>query len=182
MKSRISFAFILAAAVLCVLPNVAVPQSGQGSNSQGDQTAAIEGTWIQTITPVGAPAGFTALVWFSAGGTTGATGTADRLPPFALAPTQPISALIGSWRQANNNTYVSSLNFFSFNDGSNGTQVGTVAYGFQNNITYSLTGYNTITGRGTGFKCDINFTPSSCSPQGSITITGTRLIAQGASN
>src|SRR5215467_13268280 len=180
MKNRIRFAFILAATVLCLLPNVAVPQSGQGGNSQGDQTAAIEGTWIQTITPVGAPTGFTALVWFSAGGTTGATGTDDRLPPFALAPTQPISPLIGSWGPADNNTYVSSLNFFSFNDGSNGTQAGTVAYGIQNNITYSLTGYNTIMGRGTGFKCDINFT--SCSPIGSITITGKRLIAQGASN
>jgi len=47
MKNRIRFAFILAATVLCLLPNVAVPQSGQGGNSQGDQTAAIEGTWIQ---------------------------------------------------------------------------------------------------------------------------------------
>jgi len=129
---------------------------------------------------VGAPAGFTALVWFSAGGTTGATGTDDRLPPFALAPTEPISPLIGSWRQVDNNTYVSSLNFSSFNDGSNGTQAGTVAYGIQNNITYWLTGYNTLMGRGTSIKCDINF--SSCSPYGSIKITGTRLIAQGASN
>jgi hypothetical protein len=182
MKTRILFAITLAGAVLGVLPKVAVPQSGQGGNSQGDQGAAIEGTWIQTVTPVGAPAGFTALVWFSAGGATGATGTDDRLMPFALVPTQPISPPTGSWTPADNNTYVSSLNFFSFNDGSHGTQAGTVAYGIQNNITYRLTGYNSLIGKGNSFKCDPNFTPSSCSPYGSITITGTRLIARGASN
>jgi hypothetical protein len=178
MKTRILFAITLAGAVMYVLPNVAVPQSGQGSNSQGDQGAAIEGTWIQTITPVGAPAGFTALVWFSAGGSTGATGTDDRLPPFALVPTQPISPPIGSWRQVDN-TYVSSLNFFSFNDGSHGTQAGTAAYMIQNNITYRLTDYNSLVGMGNSFQCHIDGT--NCSPYGSITITGTRLIAQGAS-
>jgi hypothetical protein len=180
MKTRILFAITVAGAVLCILPKVAVPQSAQGGNSQGEQGAAIEGTWIQTITPVGAPAGFTALVWLSAGGATGATGTDDRLLPFALVPTEPISPLIGSWKQVGNNTYVSSLNFFSFNDGSNGTQAGTAAYGIQNNITYWLTSYNSLMGKGNSLKCDINFTPNSCTPFSSITITGTRLIAQGA--
>jgi hypothetical protein len=173
MKTRILFAITLAGAVLCVLPNVAVPQSGQGGNSQGDQSAAIEGAWIQKILPAGAPAPFIALVSFSAGGATGATGTADRNSPFASAAA-PQSVLIGSWSQSASNTYISTLPFFSFDAGGNALNM------YKNYITYWLTDYNTIMGRGNSVKCDTDGTH--CSPYGSITITGTRLIPQGASN
>ena len=175
MKNRIRFAFILAATVLCLLPNVAVPQSGQGGNSQGDQRAAIEGTWIQTITPVGAPTGFTALMSFTAGGVALATGTGDRLPPFAPAPTAPISGLYGSWRRLDNNTYANTLNFFIFDTGGNALHM------FQNNITFRLTDYNHLVGTGDGFVCDINGNNCVPQPRPSITISGKRLIAQGAS-
>jgi hypothetical protein len=171
MKNRIRFAITLAGVVMCALPNLAMAQSGLG-----DPTA-IEGTWIMTITPMGAPAGFTALVWFSAGGTTGATGTDDRLPPFALVPTEPISTLIGSWTRTDNNTYVSSINFFSFDP-----VLGTAVYMIQNNITYSLTDYNHLKGHGNSVKCDISETPHCSLYNPSIKVTGTRLIAQGASN
>jgi hypothetical protein len=171
MKNAIRFAITLAGAVLCALPNVAMAQSDSG-NSQGDQGAAIEGTWIQNILPAGAPAPFVALVSLSAGGVTMATGTSDRMLPFAPHPTAPISPLIGSWRQLDNNTYVSSLNFFSFDD------QGNAVYMIQNNITYRLTDYNHLVGMGNSFKCDIDGTH--CKPYSSITITGKRLIAQGA--
>ena len=82
---------------------------------------------------------------------------------------------MGSWRPSDNNTYVSSLDFFSFDPNS-----GAAVYTIQNHITYWLTGYNSIMGKGTGVKCDVNF--QNCVPLSSITITGTRLIPQGASN
>jgi hypothetical protein len=172
MKNRIYFAITLAGAVLCALPNVAMAQSGDG-NSQGDQGVAIEGTWIQKILPAGAPAPFIALVSFSAGGVTEATGTADRNSPWA-SPAAPQSILIGSWRPSGSNTYVSTLPFFSFDAAGNALNM------YKNYITYWLTDYNTIEGVGNSVKCQPDGT--ACSPFGSIKISGTRLIAQGASN
>ena len=150
--------------------------------------APIEGTWIQKILPAGAPAPFIALVSFAAGGVTEATGTADRNSPFA-SPAAPQSILIGSWRESDNNTagpdspeaeprlghvYVSTLPLFTFDTAGNALNM------YKNYITYWLTDYNTIEGRGNSVKCDIDGTH--CVPSSSITISGTRLIAQAASN
>jgi hypothetical protein len=156
--------------------------------NQARLVAPIEGTWIQKVLPAGAPAPFIALVSFAAGGVTEATGTADRYSPFASAAA-PQSILVGSWRQSDNNTtgpdipgaerrirqvYVSTLSFFSFDT------EGNALYMYKNYITYWLIDYNTIEGRGNSVKCDIDGTH--CAPYSSITISGTRLIAQGASN
>ena len=155
---------------------------------QARLVAPIEGTWIQKILPAGAPAPFIALVSFAAGGVSEATGTADRNSPFA-SPAAPQSILIGSWRQSENNTagpdspeaeprnrqlYVSTLPFFTFDTAGNALNM------YKNYITYWLTDYNTIEGKGTSVKCDIDGTH--CVPFSSITTSGTRLIPQGASN
>jgi hypothetical protein len=171
MFTRQFMKVVLACApMLFALESLAVAQSRPG-DSQGGQPAAIEGAWIQKILPAGAPAPFIALVSLAAGGVTEATGTADRNSPWASAAA-PQSILIGSWRQADNNTYVSTLPFFSFDAGGNALNM------YKNYITYWLTDYNTIKGMGTSVKCDIDGT--NCSPFGSIMISGTRLIAQGA--
>src|SRR5215472_320486 len=112
MKNRIRFAITLAGAVFCALPDLAMAQSGPG-DSQGGQAAAIEGTWIATV-HIAPGVSFTALASFTAGGVTLATGTSDRQLPFAPAPTAPISPLNGSWTRVANNTYIASLNFFTF--------------------------------------------------------------------
>jgi hypothetical protein len=174
MKTRILFAITLAGALLCALPNVAMAQSGSG-DSQGDQGAAIEGTWICSITPAGAPSGFTALESFTAGGVALATGSSDRTPS-PISPYGVMSPLYGSWRQLDNNTYVSNLNFFVFPTSGNAINM------FRNYITYRLTGSNTLSGVGRGVTCDVNGDPSSCVNPGNFTINCTRLIAQGASN
>jgi hypothetical protein len=159
----------------------------QVDEGQVNLNAPIEGTWIQKILPAGAPAPFIALVSFAAGGVTEATGTADRNSPFA-SPAAPQSILIGSWRSHNNTTgpaspgaerattrvYVSTLPFFSFDTEGNALNM------YKNYITYWLTDYNNLKGMGNSVKCDIDGTH--CAPYGSITISGTRLIAQGASN
>jgi hypothetical protein len=147
-----------------------------------------KGTWIQKILPAGAPAPFIALVSFAAGGVTQATGTADRNSPFA-SPAAPQSVLIGSWKQSDSNitgpdspeaerrkkqVYVSTLSFFSFDSGGNALNL------YQNYITYWLTDSTTIEGTGNSVVCDIDGTH--CSPYSSITISGTRLVAKGASN
>lgn len=177
MNNRIRFAITLACAVLWGLPNLAMAQSGVG-DSQGDQAAAIEGTWILNVQPVGAPTGFIALMSFTAGGVALATGTSDRLPPLAPTPMAPISPLYGSWRQTDNNTYVATINFFTFDSGGNAVNM------FQNNDTFRLSDNNNLVGTGNGFLCKTN--GDNCinqTPAGpSITITGKRLIAKGTSN
>ena len=186
MKTRILFAITLAGAVLCVLPDLAMAQSGDG-NSQGEQTAAIEGTWIVTVDRVAQNTKFSALMSFTTGGIVLATGTLDRaapppLPPSSLPPyTSAQSSLYGTLKGKGGNTYVATLNFFIFDSSNNATVM------FQNNITLQLTGDNTL--KGTGTACTVNIVnglipiPYTCTPlNGGITIIGTRLIAQGASN
>lgn len=184
---RILVLAVLALGIGGISSIATMAQSGPG-NSQGGQGAAIEGTWIMKVLPAGAPAPFIALVSFAAGGVTEATGTADRNSPFASAAA-PQSILIGSWRQSGNNTtgpdspgaerritelYVSTLPFFSFDTGGNALNM------YKNYITYSLNDNNTLKGMGNTVKCDIDGT--NCVPYESITISGTRLVAQGASN
>jgi len=175
MHRRIAAA-MLAASILGVSPNLTMAQSG-GGGSQGDQAAAIEGTWILNIQPVGAPTGFIAMMSFTAGGVTLATGTNDRLPPFAPTPTAPISPLYGSWRPIDNNTYVATINFFTFDAAGNAVNM------FQNNETLRLSDPNNLVGTGNGFLCKTN--GDNCvsqTPAGpSITFAGKRLIAKGAS-
>jgi hypothetical protein len=148
-----------------------------GGNSQGDQAAAIEGTWIVTVQPAGAPTGFTALMSFAAGGVTLATGANDRLPPFAPTPAAPISPLYGSWRQMDNNTYVATFNFFIFDSGGNAVNM------FQNNATIRLSDDNNLAATGNSFLCKVSGDDCiSQPPAGPFTFTGKRLIAKGASS
>jgi hypothetical protein len=168
MKNRIQLAITLAGVVLCALPELAMAQPGPG-DSQGGQAASIEGTWIVNIHRVTQGITFSALQSFTAGGVTVATGTIDRTPP------PPISPLYGSWRRVDDNTYVATINFFVFD--SAGNAVGMI----QNNETFRLTGGNNLVGSGTASFCDIN--GDNCVNVNSpITITGKRLVAQGASN
>jgi hypothetical protein len=176
MKTPILFSIGLAGVVFCALPNVAMAQPSPG-DSQGGQAAAIEGTWIVTVDRVLQNTKFSALQSFTAGGVVLATGTLDRTPP------PPISPLYGSWTRTDNNTYVATLNFFIFDPSGNAVVM------LQNNETFHLTDDNHLTGVGTACTWNIvggiiqNAPPNTCSPIASpITITGTRLIAQGASN
>jgi len=159
--------FACTPALLALAPQ-AIAQPGPG-DSQGGQAAAIEGTWIVSIHRVVTGITFSALQSFTAGGVTVATGSGDRIPP------PPISPLYGSWTRTDNNTYVATINFFIFDPA--GNPVGMI----QNNETLRLSGDNKLVGVGTGFFCDIN--GDHCLNINSpITITGKRLIAQGASN
>ena len=178
---------IIAPAALALVTGLSLmAQEARVDQDEARLAAPIEGTWIQKILPAGAPAPFIALVSFSAGGVTEAMGTNDRNSPFASAAA-PQSILIGSWRRSDNNTtgpdapgaerrqlYVSTLPFFTFDI------TGKALNMYKNYITYWLADDNTIEGVGTAVKCDIDGT--NCAPYGSITISGTRLIAQGASN
>jgi hypothetical protein len=173
MKNRIRFAITLAGVAFCALSNLAMAQGGPG-NSQGDQPAAIEGTWIFKV-QVAPGVAFIALQSFTAGGVTVATGTSDRMMPFAPAPTAPISPLYGSWSQKDDNTYVATICFFTFN------AAGVATGMFKTNETFRLTGNNTLIGMGVGFSCAPD--GSGCGAgQPPIAITGTRVNAQGASN
>jgi hypothetical protein len=181
MKNPIRFTITLAGAVLCALPNLAMAQSDPG-NSQGDQGAAIEGTWIVTVDRLPASVKFSALQSFTAGGVVLAAGTLDRMPP---PPASSQSSLYGSWTRTDDITYVATFNFFGFD------VLGNAVYMFQNNATFHLTNNNNnLTGSGTACTWDviggiIQMPPAVpkgiCHPvPGSITITGTRLIPQGA--
>jgi len=174
MKNRIRFAITLAGAVSCALTTVAVAQSGPG-DSQGGQAAPIEATWIFNV-QVAPGVAFTALQSFAAGGVTAATGTSDRMPPFAPAPTAPISPLYGTWSRGDGNTYVATICFFIFDS------AGKAVHMFKTNETFRLTSDNNLVGIGVGFSCLPD--GSDCTSDGHppITITGKRLIAQGASN
>jgi hypothetical protein len=149
-------------------------QSGDG-DSQGGQAAAIEGTWIATV-HVAPGVSFTALTSFTAGGVILATGTFDRKPPFAPAPTALISPLYGTWTRVDNKTYHASLNFFTFDI------LGNAVNMIRNNQTYTVSNDgNSFTATATGIYLDPNGGPCtvSCQPPSHYTITGIRLMAQG---
>jgi hypothetical protein len=185
MKNPIRFTITLAGAVLFALPNLAMAQSDPG-DSQGDQGADIEGTWIVTVDRVLQNTKFSALMSFTAGGVVLAIGTLDRQPPPPPSPQSPLPAytsaqegLVGSWKSMGNNTYVATLNFLIFDSANNAVSM------FQNNITLQLTDDNKLLkGSGTACTWDIvgGILGAACNTPvpGSITITGTRLIAQGA--
>jgi hypothetical protein len=115
------------------------------------------------------------MMSFTAGGVVLATGSSDRLPPFAPTPAAPISPLYGSWRQTDNNSYVAMFNFFVFDAGGNAVNM------VQNNATIRLSDPNNIAGTGNGFLCKVNGDDCiSQPPPGPFTFTGKRLIAKGA--
>ena len=166
MKNRICLVITLAGAILCASPNLAMAQSGSG-DSQGGLAAPIEGTWILNIHRVTQGITFTALQSFTAGGVTVATGTIDRTPP------PPISPLYGSWRRLPDNSFAATICFFVFDPAGNALVM------IKTNETFRLTDDNNVVGMGSGFVCDIN--GNNCvNINSGITITGKRLIAQGA--
>ena len=176
MKNRIRFAFILAAAVLCGLPDRVMAQSGPLESQFGGLAAPIEGTWFFTI-QLAPGVGFWALQSFTAGGVTVATGSADRMAPFGSAAA-PVSPLYGSWSSKGDGSVVVTILFFTFN--SNGMPTGL----FKTNETLRLKDDNTLEGSGVGFSCSYEKPPTSnnCTALSGppITIYGTRIIAQGS--
>jgi hypothetical protein len=178
MKNRIRFAITLAGAVFCALPGPALAQSAPG-DSQGGQAAAIEGTWVLTIHRVEQGLTFTALQSFTAGGVVVATGTIDRSPE-----PLPNSPLYGAWVRTGNNSYAVKLNFFVFD--ASGNPQGMII----NQETFQLTDNNHLIGAAppTAVFCPVTgyvvvTDPTKCTNiLGTLTITGTRLLAQGGSN
>ena len=170
MKKRIRFAITLAGAVLCALPNFAMAQSDPG-NSQGGQAAAIEGTWIETISSQGVTL-FTGLQSFTADGSLVSAGS--------YAP----GSSFGSWTRVDNKTYVASFYFYNFSCFaispsvcvSAGSATGTTRV----NVTLTVSDDgNSLNGPATVFTCDLNVENCVVSPP-PVTIKGKRLITHGA--
>jgi hypothetical protein len=155
---------------------IALSISGMSSiaKAQDDQrsgvVAPIEGTWIFTIYRVNQGITFSAFQSFTAGGVTLATGTLDRTPP------PPISPLYGSWKQTGYNKYAAVICFFIFDDA--GNALGMI----KNPETFEIVDGDKLKGSGTSFSCDINGDNCSAVTGMNITITGSRLNAQGALN
>ncbi len=159
--------FACASALLALEP-LAVAQS-RPVESHGGLAARIEGTWILKIQRVTQGDTFSALQSFTAGGVTLATGTIDRTPP------PPISPLYGSWRRIDDHSYAATICFFAFDPAGNAVAM------IKTNETFQLTDDNSVVGSGTGFVCDID--GDNCVNAGlAITLTGKRVIAQGASD
>lgn len=73
------------------------------------------------------------------------------------------------------NSYAATICFFVFDPTGNAVAM------IKTNETFQMAGANNVVGSGTGFVCDIN--GDNCVNAGiPVTITGKRLIAQGASN
>lgn len=153
---------------------IAVGIGGMSSTARADGdgsglSAPIEGTWILSINRVSQGITFTALQSFTAGGVTLATGTIDRTPP------PPISPLYGSWKRVGHNRYAVTICFFIFD--ATGKALGMI----KGPETFQIEDDNTVTGSGTALACDLE--GDNCADINSpITITGKRLLAQGASD
>ena len=153
-------------AVLCALPEVAMSQTGQ-VDPEGALTAPIAGTWILNIHRITQGIDFSALQSFTAGGVTLATGTIDRNPP------PPISPLYGSWRRMEGNSFAATISFSIFDPAGNALAM------IKTNETFRLTDHDNVVGTGEAFVCDIH--GDNCvNANLPITITGKRIIAQGA--
>jgi hypothetical protein len=157
--------------VAIILPATSSPAWAQSelAESKGAQAAPIEGTWIMTIHRVNQGITFSALQSFTAGSVTLATGTVDRTPP------PPISPLYGSWKRTGHNRYAATICFFFFDDA--GNALGMI----KTPESFRMEDDNHLTGSGTGLACDVN--GDNCVDLNStITFTGKRLMAEGASN
>jgi hypothetical protein len=129
-------------------------------NSQGDQAAPIEGTWIFSIHRVVTGINFTALQSFTAGGVTLAIGS------IAVPP-----ALVGSWRSTGENSYVATINFFVFDPAGNALAM------IQNIETFQLKDNNIVDGKGTAFQCNPDGSNCLVLPAFAISFCGKRLTA-----
>ena len=150
---------------------LAVALSGMSPSAKGEQRSkrgdAIEGTWVFTIHRVKQNVTFTAFQSFTAGGVTLATGTIDRTPP------PPISPLIGSWKRLEGDAYGATLCFFIFDT------EGRAQHMLKNYLTLSVTDEDNLEGGGDADLCDPD--GSNCTIfDDQITITGKRLVAEGA--
>lgn len=166
MFTRQFMKVVFACAPALLVP-LAIAQSGPVESQFGGLAAPIEGTWIVTIHRVVTDVTFTAFQSFTAGGVTVATGTIDRTPP------PPISPLYGSWSRKDDGSYVVTINFFIFNPDGVATNM------LQNNETFRLTDDNHLLGTGIALLCNPDGT-GCVNINSPITITGQRLIAQGA--
>jgi hypothetical protein len=161
-KTRV---LMLASAILIVV--VACISTPAKAEDGSGLAAPIEGTWIFKVYRVTQGFSFSALQSFTAGGVTLASGTVDRTPAPAISP------LYGSWSRHGDNSYAATICFFVFND------AGTALVMIKTNETFRLTDKNHVVGNGEAVVCDIN--GDNCVDAGSpITITGKRVIAQGA--
>ena len=159
--------FYLAAAALAIA--LIAPAANSQQRDHGGLAARIEGTWILKIQRVTQGDTFSALQSFTAGGVTLATGTIDRTPP------PPISPLYGSWRHMDDHSYAATICFFAFDAAGNAVAM------IKTNETFQLTDDNNVVGSGTGFACNID--GDNCVNVGlAITLTGKRVIAEGASD
>ena len=158
--------------VAIILPATSSPAWAQSelAESKGAQAAPIEGTWIMTIHRVNQGITFSALQSFTAGGVTLATGTVDRTPP------PPISPLYGSWKRTGHNRYAATICFFLFDDAGNALGM------FKTPSSFRMEDDNHLTGSGTGLACDVNGDNCVDINSTTITFTGKRLMAEGASN
>jgi hypothetical protein len=166
MKIKVG-ALLITASVVALGVSV-IGSTARAEDEGSGVSARIEGTWILTINRVNQGISFSALQSFTAGGVIVATGTIDRTPP------PPISPLYGSWRRNGHNRYVATICFFVFDPAGNAVAMIKTPEDIQ------LVDNNSLTGSGIGLACDVN--GDNCVDVNSpITITGKRLIADGAS-
>jgi hypothetical protein len=164
IKRRVGLLVLTSVALGAVVTGISPSASAEDGSGLA---APIEGTWILKIDRITQGFSFSALQSFTAGGVTVATGTIDRTP----AP--PISPLYGSWRRVGSNTYAATICFFVFDASGNALAM------IKSNETFQLTSHNELVGTGSAFACDINGDNCVSAPL-PITITGKRLVAQGA--
>jgi hypothetical protein len=157
------------ASAVIALSTGALSPAARADNEGPNGSAPIEGPWILTIHRVSQGITFSALQSCNAGGVTLATGTIDRTPP------PPISPLYGSWTRVAPNNYVATICFFVFDPAGNAVAM------IKTPETFQLVNNNSLTGSGKGLACDLN--GDNCVDVSlPVTITGKRLIPQGASN
>jgi hypothetical protein len=159
---------LVLASALIALSIASVSSTARAEEEGSGLAAPIEGTWILNIYRVNQGFSFYALQSFTAGGVALATGTIDR---------KTISPLYGSWRRVGHNSYVATLCFFVFDD------AGTAVAMIKNPATLQVVDSNNLIGSGkNSLVCDINGDNCKVDTSLSITITGKRLIAEGASD
>lgn len=169
-RKRKAGVLLLASAVVAVGISISgiSPTARAGDEGSG-LSAPIKGTWILNIYRVTQNINFSALMSFTAGGVALATGTIDRTPPPAISP------IYGSWKRVGQNSYAATVAFFVFDPAGNAVAM------IKTDETFQVVDKNRLKGTGTALACDIN--GDNCFDANlPITITGKRLIAQGASS
>lgn len=169
MKRKVGV-LLLASAFIAVGISISGTSPTARADDEGSGLSApIKGTWILNINRVTQGFNFSALMSFTAGGVALATGTTDRTPPPAISP------IYGSWKRVGQNSFVATVAFFVFDPAGNALAM------IKTNETFQVVDKNKLTGTGTALSCDVN--GDNCVDANlPITITGKRLIAQGASS